>query len=242
MGVFSDFQAVSELKKLRKGRIANLSLSQIVCMITNMSDAKKNLSVEQYNGVYTLFQEYRKCNTKLTISMDDYMDIAVRIIRSFDKIAPYEKYSGGNELEFSFMMQDIRNGIVKKSIQEELFDLVDMYGNSNDDYIDYLVENGGGLSREHAKAFVGVSITFERQGKEEALRRFQQYIDFLINSAGDNFGLNPQLRWAVSFLCGLLAADGILSNDESNALSKHYSSIFNANILERRNPKNTPQL
>lgn len=232
MSIFSDFKAVSELKKLKKGKTASLSMSQIVCVITNMSDAKRNLPLEQYKDVCALFQEYRKCNIKLSITIDDYMDIAVRMIKTFDKIAPYEKYSGGNELEFSFMMQDIRNEIDEKNIQKELFDLVDMFGDSNDDYINYLVENGKGLSREHAKAFVGISITFERHGKEEALRRFRLYIDYLINSAGVNFGLNLQLRWNVSFLCGLLAANNILSSDECDNLSKHYTDIFNANILE----------
>lgn len=235
MSMFSDFQAISELKKLKKGKMASLSMSQIVCLITNMSDARRNLPLEQYKDVYALFQKYRKCNTKLPITMDGYLDIAVRIIKSFDKIAPYEKYSGGNELEFSFMMQDIRNETNKKNIQEELFDLVDMFGNSNDDYINYLVENGRGLSREHAKAFVGITITFERHGKEEALRCFQLYMDYLINSAGENFGLNHQLRWDISFLCGLLAANDILSNDESNNLSKHYSDIFNVNLLKQKN-------
>ena len=138
MSLFADFQAISELKKLKKGKIANLSMSQIVCLIMNMSDAKSNLPLAQYKDVYALFQEYRKCNTKMQLALDDYLDIAVRIIKSFDKIAPYEKYSGGNELEFSFMMQDIRNEINKENIQEELFDLVDMFGNSNDDYINYL--------------------------------------------------------------------------------------------------------
>lgn len=33
----------------------------------------------------------------------------IKIIKKFDAIAPYEKYSGGNEIEFSFMMDDIRN-------------------------------------------------------------------------------------------------------------------------------------
>ena len=103
-----------------------------------------------------------------------------------------------------------------------------------------IVENGRGLSRERAKAFVGISITFERHGKEEALRRFQLYIDYIINLAGKNYGLNFQLRWDVSFLCGLLASNGVLSNDESDILAKHYSDIFNANVLENRNLRNMP--
>ena len=40
--------------------------------------------------------------------MDLYLDTAVKIIKQFDEIAPYEKYSGGNEIEFSFLMAEIR--------------------------------------------------------------------------------------------------------------------------------------
>lgn len=234
MSIFSDFQAISELKKLKKGKVASLSMSQIVCVITNMTDAKRNLSSEQYRDVYALFQEYRKCNTKLSITMDDYLDIAIKIIKSFDRVAPYEKYSGGNELEFSFMMQDIRSELNQHNIQEELFSLVDMFGSSNDDYINYMVENGKGLTKENAKAFVGILITSERYGKEEALRRFKLYIDHLISAAGDRFGLNMNLRWTVSFLCGALAANEILTNAESDSLSEHYANIFNADILNRQ--------
>lgn len=237
MSIFSDFQAISELKKLKKGKMASLSMSQIVCLITNMTDAKRNLPQEQYKDVYALFQEYRKCNTKLPLTMDDYLEIAIRIIKSFDKIAPYEKYSGGNELEFSFMMQDIRDEIKNKNIQEELFDLVDTFGDANDKYINYLVENGNsrGLSRDHAKAFVGVLITHERYGKEEALRRFKLYIDYLADSMSGDVGLSVRFIGVVPFLCGLLAANEIVSKDESDALSKHYFDIFAAEVLKSKN-------
>ena len=42
------------------------------------------------------------------------LDTAVKIIKSFDEIAPYEKYSGGSEIEFSFLMEDIYGKNSKK--------------------------------------------------------------------------------------------------------------------------------
>ncbi|MBR4040048.1 MAG: hypothetical protein IKJ11_08135 [Clostridia bacterium] len=160
------------------------------------------------------------------------MDIAIKITKDFDKVAPYEKYSGGNELEFSFMMQDIRNEINTTNIEEELFSLVDMFGDSNDAYINYLVENARDLSRDHAKAFVGVLITEERHGKEEALRRFNLYADYLISTTGENFSRKFQVLGIVSVLCGLLAANKILTNDESDALSNHYFARFSDDVLK----------
>ena len=83
MGIISDFRAIAEVQKLKSGKRANLSISQIVGLITNMSDASRNLSKKQFDEVYALFTEYRKCKTKLNIAMNDYLDIAIQIIKSF---------------------------------------------------------------------------------------------------------------------------------------------------------------
>ena len=236
MGIISDFRAIAEVQKLKSGKRANLSISQIVGLITNMSDASRNLSKKQFDEVYALFTEYRKCKTKLNIAMNDYLDIAIKIIKSFDLIAPYEKYSGGNALEFSFMMQDIRSEITQQNIEEELFNMVDMSGNSNDEYINYLFENGNGrISKEQAKAFVGVLITNERYGKEEALRRFKLYVDYLMNSSNNKTtGIDIHLIGSIPFLCGLLAANEILSNAESDDLSNHYFKLLTANAKKNK--------
>ena len=128
------------------------------------------------------------------------------------------------------MMQDIRSGVNSQNIEEELNNLVDMYGDLNDENIKYFVENGK-ISWENAKAFVVILISYDRYGKEEAIRRFKLYVDYLINVAGENYGHRLETRWTVSVLCGALAANNILSKDESNLLSKHYSDMFNANLL-----------
>lgn len=232
MGIISDFRAITEVQKLKAGKRANLSMSQIVGLITNMSDARRSLSQNQFDEVYALFSEYRKCKTKLNVSMDDYIDIAIRIIKSFDLIAPYEKYSGGNALEFSFMMQDIRSEITQQNIEEELFSIVDMSGNSNNEYINYLLKNGNGrISKEQAKAFVGVLITSERYGKEEALRRFRLYVDYLMSSSNNKtMGVDIYLIGSIPFLCGLLASNEILSKTESDDLSNHYFKLLTVNV------------
>ena len=38
-----------------------------------------------------------------------YMNTCISIINSFDEIAPYEKYSGGDSSEFTLLMSEIRN-------------------------------------------------------------------------------------------------------------------------------------
>ena len=171
MGILSDYQAIFEIGKLRKGKQAKLSLSQIVCIITNMSEAKSNLSRKQFDEVYALFKDYRKRTIKMYIDPDEFVDIAVRIIRDFDKLAPYEKYSGRNGEALSLMMRDLREEN-SDDIENELHAVVDMYSNSNDEYINYIIANSDGVTKDQAKAFVGVLITNEIHGKEEAVRRF----------------------------------------------------------------------
>lgn len=108
MGILSDIKAMTDVQRIKSGGTAMLSISQIVSLIINLPDAKKKLSPFEFERVYSLYKEMRKCKTKLPTDFEAYISTAIKIIKEFDKIAPYEKYSGGNELEFSFMMADIR--------------------------------------------------------------------------------------------------------------------------------------
>lgn len=108
MGIISGIQAIFGVQKIKNGGMAKLSISQVTSLIINLPDAQKNLSKGEYNKVSSLFRQMEKCTTKIPMNMDSYLDTAVKIIKKFDEIAPYEKYSGGNEIEFSFIMADIR--------------------------------------------------------------------------------------------------------------------------------------
>ena len=107
MGLISDIQAILSIQRIKSGGIAKLSTAQIVNLIINLPDAHANLSAEECSHIHDLYKEMRKCTTKIPMDMNFYCDTAIKIILEFDKIAPYEKYSGGNENEFSFMMADI---------------------------------------------------------------------------------------------------------------------------------------
>ena len=109
MGIIADFKAMKDVSKIKKGGIAKLSISQITGLIINLPDARKNLSPSKFNEVYFLFRQLRTCNTKTQMDIDGYLKQTIEIIRKFDAIAPYQKYSGGNEVEFSLLMDDLRN-------------------------------------------------------------------------------------------------------------------------------------
>lgn len=114
MGLFDGFKAMKEVNKIKKGGKGNLSIAQITNLIINLPDAKAKLSSEEFNQIYNLFNELQKCNTKMELDKEEYYNTAADIITKFDKIAPYEKYGGGNELEYSFMMDEIHRNEEKK--------------------------------------------------------------------------------------------------------------------------------
>ena len=108
MGFCSDIKAIGIIQKLKNGGTAKLSISQITGLIINLADAKNNLPDHKFRQICALFDDLRTCNTKFEIDYEGYLQQAVEIIKKFDAIAPYEKYSGGNETEFSFLMSTIR--------------------------------------------------------------------------------------------------------------------------------------
>ncbi len=122
MGIFSDIKAVGAVQKIAAGGKAKLSISQITNLLINLPDAQKNLSESDFSEVYSLYQELRKCNTKMDMDKQEYYNTVISIIKRFDAIAPYEKYSGGNETEFSFMMDEIRNTEEPKKPENTAFD------------------------------------------------------------------------------------------------------------------------
>ncbi len=109
MGIINDLKAVKAVQKLKKGETVKLSIAQITGLLINLIDANKNLSKEQYNKIYKIYSELRNCNTKMELDLNGYYETAIDIIKKFDKIAPYEKYSGGNETEIGFLMSEIRS-------------------------------------------------------------------------------------------------------------------------------------
>jgi hypothetical protein len=218
MGFFADIQAIKGVTRIKSGGTAKLSISQITCLITNMPDARKNLSNSEFEAVYALYKELRKCNTKMEMDTDGYVDTAVKIIKKFDEIAPYEKYSGGNELEFSFMMDDIREFPDESNIfsvqkrKEIVFDEEDKK------YMDYIMEQSSGqVNQDDARDIMRVIYYSHEYGKAEALKEF----DIVINRIIENNGIDALYK--VSFLSGLLCPNGVVTKEESDELSNKYS-------------------
>lgn len=258
MGKLSDIKAAMDVIRITKsGGTAKLSISQITMLITNMSDAQRNLTPEQFQAVYTLYKNLRKCNTKMEMDKNGYFETATDIIKKFDALAPYEKYSGNNELETSFMMDEIRkddtmsknqiyandvNDIVEMVLygiseasedDKNAFSILLKYGNlintETEEYIDYIVK---------ADVAVANRITRDDVKAVSAIRICNNY-----------FGKNAALRIfdklatriikevdgitatnKISFLAGLLC-DDVLTQEEMKTLIDKYTEPLIAKAI-----------
>lgn len=111
MGGVSGLSAIMTVQKMKKGGVGKLSISQITQIIVNLPDANQNLSQEQFDSVLRLYKHLRLCKSKALMDMDGYLDTATHIVRLFDSIAPYEKYSGNDESETVLMLEEMRKNI-----------------------------------------------------------------------------------------------------------------------------------
>lgn len=207
MGLFADIKAINDVQKIKSGKIAELSISQITGLIVNMTDAKNNLSSEKFKDIYKLFLELRKCNTKIKMDKNAYIEMCIEIIQKFDVIAPYEKYSGGNEMEFSFFMNDIRKENNNNFSKEEL------------DYINIIVNSSNGMANEEdAKKFVKILRVFI-YGKEKVLLEFDTFVKDIIQRNGA-----IKATGTIPFFLGVLNSNKIITENEMTLLSNKYQN------------------
>ena len=108
MGIFSSIKAMKAVEAMKHGGKAKISYAQIATLIINLMDAKKKFDSVTFNQIFSLYKEFQTCKTPFEVDLNGYYLMALDIIKKFDQIAPYEKYSGGSEMEFSFLMEKVR--------------------------------------------------------------------------------------------------------------------------------------
>ncbi len=83
-------KAMNDIQRLKmSGGTAKLSPSQIVALICNSQDAKRNLSQEEFEWFCAVFSEVRSRTKCETVNMNGYLDMCKVIIRTFEKRFPY---------------------------------------------------------------------------------------------------------------------------------------------------------
>lgn len=87
------------LKKMQKGVDVSsftvpISRCSIVNEIINISQARKNLSQEQYNSVYALYKIYDNEKTEIPMTPYEYIILYGKMIDEFQQLAPWQMYNG----------------------------------------------------------------------------------------------------------------------------------------------------
>ncbi len=224
MGILSDIRAAKDVMRIKKGGLAKLSISQITGLIVNMPDAKKNLPADTFEKVYNLFKELRKCTTPMVVDFNGYIDNAIKIIKRFDAIAPYEKYSGGNELETSFMMEDIRQTAAPKQSSPSLLTIDSIILDEEDkNYVEQIMKGSyTPVSKTDAETVVRIINLFHIAGKAPALSAIDTFIKGLIER---DAAMKAPSIILIPFFMSVLNLNGVLGDQESTELSDKYSEM-----------------
>ena len=219
MGLLSSAFAIKKIQNIKRGRIEQLSVADIAMVITNLQDAQKNLPKDKFDKIYSLFSEFCKCTLKTSMGINEYLNTAIKIISKYDEIAPYEKYSGGDKMEFSVIMDDIRKNRANDNIVQILHNICMDYRNEYaiTEYIKK-IQSGFPMSIPHNTmlAFVGVLLSNDLYGKSVAMNYFDKLANYVI---GHN---EAYCGSYLAYLCGVLCANNVIGKNESKELAEKY--------------------
>ena len=99
--MFDSLKAVRNVQIISHGGVAPLSKKQIVGLIINLPDANKNLTKDEFNKIYQLYQTFRKDTTKSVLDYQAYVQVCSEIIAEFEKIAPFKFYNGEDSVDLA---------------------------------------------------------------------------------------------------------------------------------------------
>ena len=140
-------KAMRDIQKLKcYGGMAKLSFSQIVCLISNSQDAKRNLTDEEYFQFRSIFELYRKQTHLNTVDITGYIKLCRIIIRTYEKYFPYMLVDG----EHSQSLDDIRIGKIRQLYAEGYYfeDALPLY--ENEDFNSSKKSNDNTMKKSHA--------------------------------------------------------------------------------------------
>ena len=162
-----------------------------------------------------------------------YLESALNLILEFDKVAPYEYYSGGQAEQWASALDALRKKEHASRKNNYQFLLLCLYTEENTDkhrsYVSYLRESCSTLTLPQARAFMGIIILNDKKGTDYSLKAFDDLINcWISNLTADEL---QAMVFTVPFLCGVLSSNGLISKAQSDSLSKQYcDSIINAMI------------
>lgn len=167
-------------------------------------DAKKNLTTSEYDKVMQLFEMFKQNKENYYLNLNGYMNLTVKIIKTFDEIAPYEKYSGYSEKDGIALMNEIRYGDTFSKIEP-----FNLYNNSievnnsfsDNNYYDKLLlsmvediiaELDNRINYSEALEFVDISTKLTKNNKNNIAHKFVNYYNKMADKY-DNLVANSLL-------------------------------------------------
>jgi hypothetical protein len=182
MGIFSDFKAVRDVQKIKNGKTARLSISQIVNMIINLPDAKRNLPEKDFSTLLSLYQHMQKDVKKTRMDYDKYVEKCLVIINTFDTIAPYEQYSGTSEREVAVLMEGYygKNHKRIRELYRMLYEQEDALREIEGNLKKHTEEYKGAYSDSEVKSLVQQKKMTQTEADDYLLRKkkIKAYIEF----------------------------------------------------------------
>ena len=226
VGLFSDIKAIGSIQKIKRGGCANLSVSQITGVLINLTDARRNLRYREFSEIYQLFNELRANKTKKKMNHESYVLQAIEIIKQFDNIAPYEKYSGGDSFETAMFMESIRSEEIEQEfIQDEI-----AINEEKELYITQMVQQSNGIiSLEDAQQFMSVLNVFIESGKEETLNAFKVFSNNIIKKGDALSSLTK-----IPFFMGILNVNEIITQSELEKMREKFAKEFVENEFSNK--------
>lgn len=91
--MFDISKSIKAFNIIANGGRAELSKAQIVNLMLNFMQAKRNLDRDTYYKVSDLYDAYRTDKTKVMMDYQDYTNVYIEISLDFSLIAPFELYA-----------------------------------------------------------------------------------------------------------------------------------------------------
>ena len=109
--------AKSAINKMKaSGGTANLSKSQIAKLITNLEDAKKFLSGDEFSKVDSLYQHFLEQTSCEAMDLNGYNRVSMEMISQYEQVAPYLLFDGEISKNLQLSMQLKIRGLSNKGI------------------------------------------------------------------------------------------------------------------------------
>lgn len=123
-------KAMKDVQRIKiNGGTADLSFSQVVCLICNSQDAQRNLSQEEFAYYKVAFDMLRKETKCSTVDMNGYLQMCEIIINTFEKKIPYMLFDGEHSENL-----EMRNQIKIRKLHSDGYKFVDALSKYENEY------------------------------------------------------------------------------------------------------------